>query len=366
MKKKKILIYGAGAIGRGYIPWVFSPEIYDYYYVEKSDSIYDNLKKLGRFTSFITESKKYASIEVRIQDVFKPGQEANLIKEVDVIITAVGPRNFLGLSALFNNITTPILCCENDSTLPKMMKEATGNPNVAFVIPDVITSNTASAAMVSENPLNIITENGVCFIDARVSHLEANCQFVDEKELEKQWAAKLYIHNTPHCIAAYLGSILNVTFLHESMQFLGIAKIVEGAMHEMLQMLLKKTDIDEDFLNFYCKKELDRFKNDLLFDPISRVAREPFRKLGPKDRLIGAAQLCLTAGIVPENILIGIMAAFYFDNKDDPDAHIRYLRDSLSPKDFLTTIFRLNDSEALFMLLESGWDHYLTILRNLK
>jgi mannitol-1-phosphate/altronate dehydrogenase len=150
------------------------------------------------------------------------------------------------------------------------------------------------------------------------------------------------------------------------MQFSGIAKIVEGAMHEMLQMLLKKTNIDEGFLNFYCKKELDRFKNNLLFDPISRVAREPFRKLGPKDRLIGAAQLCLTAGIVPENILIGIMAAFYFDNKDDPDAHIRYLRDSLSPKEFLTTIFRLNDSEALFMLLESGWNRYLTILRNLK
>jgi mannitol-1-phosphate 5-dehydrogenase len=366
MKKKKILIYGAGAIGRGYIPWVFSPDIYDYYYVEKSDSIYDNLKKMGRFTSFKTESDQYASLEILIQDVFKPGQEADLIKEADVIITAVGPRNFLGLSALFNNIKTPILCCENDSTLPKMMREATDNPNVVFVIPDVITSNTSSAAMAASNPLNIITENGVCFIDDRVSHLEANCQFADEKELEKQWAAKLYIHNTPHCIAAYLGSILNVTFLHESMQFHGIEKIVRGAMYEMLQMLLKRTDIDEDFLNFYCKKEFDRFKNNLLFDPISRVAREPFRKLGPKDRLIGAAQLCLSVGIVPENILIGIMAAFYFDNKDDPDAHIRYLRDSLTPKDFLTTIFRLNDSEALFMLLESGWDRHLTTLRNLK
>jgi mannitol-1-phosphate 5-dehydrogenase len=366
MKKKKILVYGAGAIGRGYIPWVFSPAVYDYYYVEKSDSIFNNLKKIGRFTSFKTESEQYASLEVLIQDVFKPGQEADFIKEADVIITAVGPRNFLELSALFNNIKTPILCCENDSTLPKMMREITGNSNVVFVIPDVITSNTANASMVSDNPLNIITENGVCFIDDRVSHLEANCQFADEKELEKQWAAKLYIHNTPHCIAAYLGSILNVTFLHESMQFHGIEKIVQGAMYEMLQMLLKRTDIDEDFLNFYCKKELDRFKNNLLFDPISRVAREPFRKLGPKDRLIGAAQLCLSVGIVPENILIGIMAAFYFDNKDDPDAHIRYLRNSLSPKEFLTTIFRLNDSEALFMLLESGWDHHLTILRNLK
>ena len=38
-------------------------------------------------------------------------------------------------------------------------------------------------------------------------------------------------------------------------------------------------------------KELKRFENKLLFDPISRVAREPLRKLRSDNRIILALRL---------------------------------------------------------------------------
>ena len=43
--KKTLLIYGAGAIGRGYIPWVFPPKNYDYYYVETDNNLANLLNK---------------------------------------------------------------------------------------------------------------------------------------------------------------------------------------------------------------------------------------------------------------------------------------------------------------------------------
>ena len=43
--KKKILIYGAGAIGRGYLPWVFSEKYHDFFFVDINKSLITLLKK---------------------------------------------------------------------------------------------------------------------------------------------------------------------------------------------------------------------------------------------------------------------------------------------------------------------------------
>lgn len=366
MNKKNLLIYGAGAIGRGYIPWVFSPQDYHYHYVESNPALRAQLDARRSFISFKTGPDGYEPLRVGIQGCHAPGQELALLPTVDAIVTAVGPRNFLALREALSQTRAPVICCENDASLPETMRKWTGNPNVVFAIPDVIASSTARPDLLAEDPLSIITEAGECFIDQRVSQLRADCSYVNSDEMARQWAAKLYVHNTPHCIAAYLGSLAGATYLHEAMAHPAIATIVEGAMGEMAGMLRARLRIDSAFIQYYSDKELARFRNTLLCDPIARVAREPFRKLAPNDRLIGAAQLCLAVGIVPHNILAGIMAAFCFERDDDPDAHIQPLRRSLDPAEFLRTIFKLRDSEALFILLVEHWDALLRQLEGLK
>lgn len=367
MSKRQLLIYGAGAIGRGYIPWVFPSENYEYFYVEANPILRGLLQERGQFTSYMTVDGEYSKQVVQIQACCAPGEEASWLSTADAVVTAVGPRNFSQLRSVLSGVSIPVLCCENDATLPVQMRKWTGNDNVVFVIPDVITSNTASEELLSDDPLAIITENGECFIDAAMTpQLTGICRYVDQIDLGHQWMAKLYIHNTPHCIAAYLGSLIGVQYLHEAMEHPIVGAIVEGVMIEMVKMLRIRSDLSPSFLTFYQDKELARFRNRLLFDPIARVAREPFRKLGPKDRLLGAAQLCLAAGVIPDNILTGVMAAFYFDDIDDPDAHIRYLRRSMSHEQFLRTIFKLHDGEALFILLLERWEVILKKLKELK
>lgn len=366
MTKKNILIYGAGAIGRGYLPWVFSPNDFNFYYVEANVKIRALLQSQKSFTTFRTAGNQYESMTVAVQDCFEPGQESDFIQQADVVVTAVGPRNFFSLRPMLDQLKVPVICCENDSSLPAIMKEWTANQKVVFAIPDVITSNTANKDLLDQDPLAIITESGECFIDNIVSDVPAACSYVSDKELAKQWAAKLYVHNTPHCIAAYLGSLLGLTYLHEAMENQRASKIVEGAMDEMVAMLSNRSEMDREFLKYYRNKELDRFRNQLLFDPITRVAREPFRKLALDERLIGAAQQCLAVGIVPNNILLGIMAAFCFESEDDPDSHIKYLIKSLTPSEFLRTILRLRDNEALSLLLVERWDSLLMQVKELQ
>ena len=43
--KKKILVYGAGAIGRRFIPWIFPPSEFEINYVESDSKIRDLLNK---------------------------------------------------------------------------------------------------------------------------------------------------------------------------------------------------------------------------------------------------------------------------------------------------------------------------------
>lgn len=366
MQKKILLIYGAGAIGRGYIPWVFPPAHYEYYYVETNPQIRNKLNQNKKFFTYKTVDGKYEPLEVPIKYCFALGEEKQKISEVDAVVTAIGPRNMLSLRESLMKTTVPVICCENDSTLPDMMTSVTSNPNIAFAIPDVITSNTAPRELLAKDSLSITTEDGICFIDEKVSQIGGNCNYLSEEKLRVQWLAKLYIHNTPHCIAAYLGSLLGVTYLHESMQNPMVEKKVSGAMHEMEQMLLRKYRLDESFLRWYRNKELQRFRNTLLYDPINRVAREPFRKLSPNDRLTGAAELCLSCGVIPKNIMLGIMAAFCYENRSDPDSNIKYLVKSLKPYDFLKIIIRLRPGEALFEMLVETWGKNLLRLRSLK
>ena len=52
--KKRLLIYGAGAIGRGYVPWLFPSKDYEFSFVEsnsvlcralQSKKVFQNKKK---------------------------------------------------------------------------------------------------------------------------------------------------------------------------------------------------------------------------------------------------------------------------------------------------------------------------------
>lgn len=364
--KKKVLIYGAGAIGRGYLPWVYKPEFYEYYFVEKNKQIRDLLNSRKKYDSYMTIDGQYEKKTFELKICYSPGEEINELNNFSFICIAVGPRNFHNLIDNFIGTNIPIICFENDSSLSEKMKKITGNQNVVFGIPDVITSNTASDKFLKEDPLSIITENGECFIDDKVSHLGGECSYISKSELDIQWKAKLYIHNTTHCIAAYLGNLIGAKYLHNSMESKKIYKIVEGAMLEIKKMLSLRFKIENDFLDYYSKKELSRFSNSKLYDPIARVAREPFRKLAKNERLIGAASLCLASGVIPINIIKGIIAAFCFEKEGDSDYYIKYLINSLEINDFLSIIIGLRKDEALFQLIVNNWDENLNEIKNLR
>lgn len=364
---KNILVFGAGAIGRGYVPWLFDLSVYSLDFVEKNTTLISELESQGIYSTFMTKQDSYDKKEVPINKIYQINMVTpEIIDEYDFVITAVGPRQFMGLSEIFKQSSTPVICFENDRNLVGFMKTATGRSNIFFGIPDVITSSSSSKELEKDHKNCLITEEGVTFIEEGAQELGGEAEYIAEEEIRKQWAAKLYIHNTPHCIAAYLGSLLGKEFLHEAMLNSKVYNCVKQVAEEMSQMTQKEFHLDKKFASFYLDKEIARFSNPLLFDPISRIAREPFRKLALNDRLIGAATKAIANNISITATLTGIISAFSYDDPNDDDRNIRLLFDSLDPADFLSIAVGLSSHEVLFELLQKHWDQSLAFLEEIK
>lgn len=353
---RDVVIIGAGAIGRGFLPWAFDVSEYRLTFVDANPHLVQMMRQRGEYITYRTRGGKYEMKCIQTPNVYALADySVGMTPDPAIVFMCVGPRNCASAASVLRGVKCPVVMCENDPETVTTVKDVLSVDCVYFAIPDVITSNSASPEHLAGDPLSIHTEDGVLFIDERAKSIEGSIRYCDEVELKKQWAAKLYLHNTPHCIAAYLGAIIGARYLHEAMQNKQVADIVNGAMNEMLTALKLRWDIPHDFLDWYAGKEIQRFSNVLLFDPISRVAREPLRKLELGGRLIGAAQMCLVLGFVPKNLLTGIVSALLFASKDDSDKHLAFVRRSLNSKMLLTYIVGLRTGEVLETVLEEWY-----------
>jgi mannitol-1-phosphate 5-dehydrogenase len=368
--KKNVVIIGAGAIGRGYLPLVLNNDKYNFVFIDQNLKILNLLKKKKYYFSYKIKNNLYVKKKIIIKSAFHINELAQLkLKNLSLCFVCIGPRNIKDIIFFLKTINTPIIVCENDSETVNEIKKKIKNKKVFFAVPDVITSNTSPKKLLKKDQLSIVSEDGELYVE-KGPKIYGEIKFLSRKDLLKiQWTAKLYLHNTPHCIAAYLGSIINVKYIHNAMKNQFVRKIVEGSMNEMLKTLKLNWDISHNFLEWYAQKEINRFKNTLLFDPISRVAREPLRKLEINGRLIGAAQLCLYNGVFPNNILKGIVSAFMFENHQDADNHIELLQNSMGPEHFNQYILGLRTGEPLDLLLKDKLDQIrneLILLRKFK
>ena len=81
----------------------------------------------------------------------------------------------------------------------------------------------------------------------------------------------------------------------------------------------------EKALLFLCAKKgidkiIGRFRNPYLNDDVTRVGREPLRKLSASDRLIKPLMTAAEYGLPYDSLLLGVGAALHFDNPDDPQS----------------------------------------------
>lgn len=359
-KNLNALIIGAGAIGRGYIPWELTN--FNISFFDANSVFVSKMRDQGYYTSFMSLEDSLKEFKVTF-DLISDDIDDFLEKKFDIAFCCVGPRNIFHLPTEIGNISCPIYSLENDPACVLDLKSILNKENIYFGVPDVITSLTASSKNLAIDPLSLHTENGVLYledhgdIEDRIKEATPSIEWIDLDQMKREWDAKLFLHNTPHCIAAFFGYFHGCKYVHEALSIKKVAILLEGVVGEILQTLKVLTNHDHSFMEDYAAKEIRRFSNPLLFDPVSRVAREPLRKLQPEGRLIGALRMCIEAGIVPTNLTIGVASALKYNYSEDPDSKKINLINSMGIENFLDYFLDIKPFTSESRLIVSAYNN---------
>ncbi|MCE5328264.1 MAG: hypothetical protein LLG01_17810 [Planctomycetaceae bacterium] len=140
--------------------------------------------------------------------------------------------------------------------------------------------------------------------------------FLEKDDLLPFEEAKLYGHNAIHSLIGYLAQFRGYRTIAAAAEDEWIMQTARRAFTEESGAALLKRHAglgDELFTaagyQAYADDLLRRMACLYLNDLVSRVTRDPLRKLGYHDRLYGTMRLAIQAGIKPRNLAMGAAAA---------------------------------------------------------
>ena len=182
-----------------------------------------------------------------------------------------------------------------------------------------VTANSERAFLVES--FNRILISQVSFPPG-VSYERGFAMFEEKQDLGPFEDTKLYGHNAVHALAAYLASLVGLNRMEELAECDGGLAIIRDALIDEAGRGLKARWQGSDPL--FTDKGFEEFADDLLtrmFNPslgdlVSRVARDPARKLGWDDRLVGSLRLTLAAGAEPWRLALGVAAGLLFEQPE--------------------------------------------------
>lgn len=284
--------------------------------IEARFSVSDSLQQLGHPDSGLLRTLREVGMS--------PEQQEKYIRAAQDKVAAAQQAEPLDIIVCENLLNAgPFLRGEVRKHLPEALHPALEN-RVGFVEASIGRMvPVMTAAQHAEDPLLVCVEP---YCELPVDALGFRGPIPDIAHLKPipNFAAyverKLFLHNMSHATCAYLGHLRGHAYIAEAIRDFFVRERVIKAMDEALEGLARKHGLDRGPLQAHRDDLVHRYHNRALGDQIPRVGRDPLRKLGPDDRLIGAATMCLQHDVSPRAIALATAAAILYHNDDDPAA----------------------------------------------
>ena len=340
-EKEHVLIVGAGAIGRGYLAPYLVARGFVVHFADCDPLLVQKFEdRRGRtYQSAVAHDGGYMLQKIPFAACYSMDSSRQDIPEMDYVFFCVGIKQLAGAAhsiwtALAKKpIPKAIYSVENDPDSVEILKSIFSNgEKIYFGVPDVITSSTAPLDLLQIDPLCVMSEVGELYLQG--APLKSGSDMYSDEDVSKHWICKKYLHNTPHAALAYLGAAKGYEFIHQAIEDTDIEALATRLMNSISQILQEDYEIDPEFLTKYAAKELKRFKNKCLFDPILRVGRNPEIKLQARERIVHVANLLQKNQQPTHDIAKVIRAALSYTGCD----HFNDKRRGLKRAEFLETI----------------------------
>lgn len=339
------LHFGAGNIGRGFIGKLLSDAGVHVTFADVNEQVINEIAKRHQYPVNVVGEQSTTEIVHNVDAINSSSNEvSDYIAKVDLVTTAVGPQILAhiaenmakGLIARHQQANTAplnIIACENMIRGTSQFKQEIFkyiphelhqwmNSHIGFVdsavdrIVPPATSKTGDILEVTVETFSewIVDKNQFIGDIPQIKGMEPVDNLMAFVE------RKLFTLNTGHAITAYLGFYNNIATIRDAILVDSIRAVVQGAMQESGQVLIKRYNFDPAKHQAYIEKILTRFENPYLHDDTARVGRQPIRKLGSGDRLVKPLLGTFEYELKNSNLLIGIAAALNYRNDDDDQA----------------------------------------------
>lgn len=347
MNSKKIVVIGAGKIGRSFIGQVFSRSDYEVVFVDINKVLIDMINREKAYRVIVKDHDKEEVLliehikGVALEDVVSTTAE---LKDAGIVSLSVGQqglqtaipiiaRALLARRKDYGDLPLDIIIAENmrnaDIFIGEELKRYLPDDYPLHELVGLVETSIGKMVPIMtredirEDPLQVFAEPYNSLIVAKNSFLNPipDIPFLAPKENIKAWVdRKLFIHNLGHATAAYLGYQAHPEALYIS-EVLDDKKLLLDVRQTMLQAAdILQALYPDEFTQPHLEEHIDdllyRFRNRNLGDTLFRVGCDLLRKLGPEDRLAAPLRAALKLKKPYYLILNAIEAAISFRGKD--------------------------------------------------
>lgn len=387
-----IVIFGAGKISRGFLGHLLSLSGLPFTFVDNDERLVSLLRERKEYLIHVMghSQKDYV---VRGYKAFSSNEIWGflpILAESEVVFTSVGGKNLkeiaqslaLGIQLRFvigKDRPQNIVCCENwldpashlrhemERWLPGSLLEKF-RKSVGIVESVVLRSAVDSDANGANRDPLVVNVQDYWTLPVDGAGIVGTLPRIEGLQIRQKFAGmltrKLYTYNAANGTVSYLGYLRGYDRIDEAVADTEISGILTKVYEETSFALSREFGISYDEEYEFSMTSLAKLRNPDIIDQIYRNARDPIRKLGPHDRLVGPALLVIKHGRQPEGLATAIAAAIYYDDLRDPVAgELKRVRQEKGVDYILDTICDLSRHKDLKDLVgrkikeleERGW-----------
>lgn len=343
---EKLLLFGAGKIGRSFIAQLFSRAGYETVFIDIAPRLIELINERKEY-NVVIKDKQQEVIRVENVRAIHFSESEKVIGEIataSIIATSVGQK---GLPSLFpllagglklrfqkNKQPLDIIIAENirnaDQLFQRELKKhlpadypfekriGLVESSIGKMVPIM------TAKDLEKDELQIFAEayNALPVDATAFKNPTPNVYGLAPKQNMKAWVdRKSFIHNLGHAAAAYFGFLEKPKekLLWKVLEHKSVFQKTRETMLQSAGILVKK--YPEEFtladLEKHSDDLLERFQNRALGDTVFRVGCDLHRKLSKNDRLAGAVHMALEEKLPFDKILKALVAGFHFRATDE-------------------------------------------------
>lgn len=346
LEQAPVVIIGAGKIARGYIGHLVALSPAPICFVDVNEKLVKLINERGRYMVHILGNPDKSMQVTHITALHSADPRvAKAVAEAPLVFVSVGGPNLPAVAGILatgisarraaGGRVLNIICCENwrrpaEVLREQLAKRLAGDDGAYLAAGVGIAEATvlrscieATAEQRAADPLSVQAQDyWELQIDA-AALVEALPPIGGLKPLANFHAAlerKIYTYNAGNAAIGYLGVLRGHHFLYQAATDPKILEVAEGVYQESGAAICARHGYTLEEQAEYARQSLRKYQDARIADTVERQVRDPLRKLGRYDRLIGPASLALEYGIRPVQLALAIAAALNYANPEDPAA----------------------------------------------